>query len=147
MVQCGPTPKPGEAIWEMSDCPCHFSMRGYAMSEKRLIGVCGIVCSECGAYLATMNNDESLRKKTAEEWSKMFGADIKPESIYCVGCITPKGKHFSHCSECEIRACGLKKKATNCGHCPDYPCETISGFFKMVPAAKAVLDAEHKTVY
>lgn len=117
------------------------------MSEKQLIGVCGIVCSECGAYLATKNNDEALRKKTAEEWSKMFGVDIKPESIDCVGCTTPKGIHFSHCSECEIRACGQKKKVANCGHCPDYPCEKISGFFKMIPAAKAVLDAEHKTAY
>jgi hypothetical protein len=115
------------------------------MSENKLIGVCGIVCSECGAYLATKNNDEALRRKTAEEWSKTYKVDIKPESVYCVGCTTPEGRHFHHWSECEIRACGQKKGAKNCGHCPEYACEMINGLFKMVPAAKAVLDAEHRT--
>jgi hypothetical protein len=116
------------------------------MSERKLIGVCGIVCSECGAYLATKNGDEALRKKTAEEWSKAYGVEIKPESVYCVGCTVPEGPHFHHCSECEIRACGLKKIVANCGRCPDYRCAAITGFFNMVPAAKAVLDAEHEGV-
>lgn len=115
------------------------------MSEKKLIGVCGIVCSECGAYVATNNDDEALRRKTAAEWSRIYGVDIKPESVHCVGCTTPKGGHFHHCSECEIRACGLKKKVENCGHCLDYACEKISGFFKMVPAAKAILESERQT--
>jgi len=114
------------------------------MSEKKLIGVCGIVCSECGAYLATKNNDETLRKKTAEEWSKMYGIKLKPEDIICVGCVVQKGKHIGHWSECEIHACGAKKKVKNCGRCPDYACERISGFFKMVPSARDVLDAERK---
>jgi hypothetical protein len=116
------------------------------MSETTLIGVCGIVCSECGAYLATKNNDEAMRKKTADEWSKMYGVDIKPEAIDCVGCTTPTGNHFHHCSECEIRACGQKKRVKNCGRCPNYACEMINGFFKMVPTAKTVLDSEHKTM-
>lgn len=114
------------------------------MSGKTLIGVCGIACAECGAHLATKNNDEALRRKTAEEWSKIYGVDIKPEAIDCVGCTTTTGKHFHHFTVCEIRACGQAKKVTNCGRCPDYACETINGFFKMAPAAKAVLDAEHK---
>jgi len=116
------------------------------MGEKRLIGVCGIICSECGAYLATKNNDEAIRQKTAAEWSKMFGAEIPPESIACVGCITPQGTHFQHCAECDLRACAQKKGAANCGRCPDYPCQKITRFFKMLPAAKAVLDAEHEAI-
>ena len=112
------------------------------MSEPRLIGVCGIVCSECGAYLATKNGDEALRKKTAEEWSSKYGVELKPEQVYCVGCTTREGPHIGHCAECDIRACGFRKKVTNCGRCPDYPCATIAGFVEMVPAAKAVLDAE-----
>ncbi len=112
------------------------------MAEK-LIGVCGIVCSECGAYLATKNSDEALRQKTAEEWSKAFGVPIKAESVSCVGCITPEGRHFQHCSECHIRACGEKKQVKNCGRCPEYACEKIRAFFDLVPAARAVLDGEH----
>jgi hypothetical protein len=115
------------------------------MSEKPLIGACGIVCSDCGAYLATKHNDEAMSKKTAEEWSKMHDADIRPESVHCVGCITPEGRHFHHCSVCEIRSCGQKKKVKNCGRCPDYPCARINSFFKMVPAAKPMLDSERET--
>ena len=114
------------------------------MSEKKLIGVCGIVCSECGAYLATKKDDEALRKKTAKEWSKMFGAKVKPSDIVCVGCTATKGKHFHYCAECELRACGHKKKAKNCAHCNLYACEKLEGFFKMAPHAKKTLDAERK---
>jgi hypothetical protein len=114
------------------------------MPEKRLIGVCGIVCSECGAYLATKNNDEALRKKTAKEWSKMFGAEIKPSDIVCVGCVAPKGRHIHHCAECEMRACAQKKKLKNCGYCNLYACAKLEGFFKMAPGAKATLDGERK---
>jgi hypothetical protein len=112
------------------------------MSDKKLTGACGIVCSECGAFLATKNNDPALRKKTAEEWSKMFNVDIKPESIDCVGCTTPAGPHFHHCSVCAIRACSRRKNIENCGRCPDYPCNTLDGVFKMVPEAKTTLDIE-----
>jgi len=114
------------------------------MSEKKLIGMCGIVCSECGAYLATRNSDEALRRKTSEEWSKLFGVKVDPKDIVCVGCMAPKGKHFHHCSECEIRLCGVKKKVKSCGQCNLYVCGKLEGFFKMAPGAKAVLDEERK---
>ncbi len=101
------------------------------------------MCSECGAYLATKHRDEALRKKTAAEWSKIYGVDVEPESVCCVGCIVSDGPHFQHCSECEIRACGQQKNVANCGRCPEYACERINGFFNLVPAARSVLDGEH----
>lgn len=102
------------------------------------------MCSECGAYLATRNSDAALRKKTAEEWSKKYGVQISADDVFCVGCTSPGGPHFRHCSECEIRACGKSKNVANCGRCPDYACGTITGFFGVVPAARTVLDAERK---
>jgi hypothetical protein len=113
------------------------------MSEARLIGMCGILCSECGAYLATKSGDEALRRKTAEEWSVQYGVALKPEDIYCVGCTVLEGPHIGHCSECGVRSCGLGRKLANFGRCPEYGCATITGFFNMVPEAKTVLDAEH----
>jgi hypothetical protein len=107
----------------------------------KIIGYCGLICTECPAYLATKNDDDELRKKTADEWSKMFGADIKPENINCSGC-TNEGVKFHHCSECEMRACGMARGVKNCGHCDDYPCAKLDDFFGMVPSAKNVLDAE-----
>lgn len=113
---------------------------------EELISICGIMCSECPAYIATRDDDNDLRKKTAADWSKQFKADIKPEDIHCVGCITKDGVHFSHCSECEIRACGMKQEVVNCAHCSDYPCEILEGFFKMVPDAKVTLDGVRATL-
>ena len=36
-----------------------------AAEMKRLIGICGLDCEKCDAYIATKNNDQSLREKTA----------------------------------------------------------------------------------
>jgi hypothetical protein len=115
------------------------------MPVQTLIGTCGIVCSDCGAYLATKHNDDALRKKTAEAWSKTYSVEIRPEDIECAGCVVATGKHFRHCGECGIRACGQAKGVGNCGHCPDYPCEQINSFFHLVPTAKAVLDGARRT--
>jgi hypothetical protein len=107
----------------------------------KMIGVCGIVCTECPAYQATQADDDDLRAKTAEEWSQMYGADIKTEHINCDGCTTP-GRKIHHCSECEMRACGIAKGLENCSQCTEYACDKLEDFFKMVPDAKATLDAE-----
>ncbi|MFO7618794.1 MAG: DUF3795 domain-containing protein [Thermoplasmata archaeon] len=109
----------------------------------RIIGFCGLVCTDCPAYLATQKNDEKLRKETAAKWSEMYHSDIKPDAINCDGCTTP-GKKFHHCTECEMRLCGLAKGVKNCGHCTDYACDKLVAFFKYVPDAKDVLDAEKR---
>jgi hypothetical protein len=45
----------------------------------RLISICGLVCSECGAYIATQADDDVQRKKVADEWARAYQADLKPE--------------------------------------------------------------------
>ena len=35
---------------------------------KRMIGYCGLDCEKCDAYLATINDDQALREKTAKLW-------------------------------------------------------------------------------
>ncbi len=110
---------------------------------EKIIGYCGLVCTECPAYLATLKNDDKLRKQTAEKWSEMYKSDIKPENINCNGCTTP-GKKIQHCNECEMRLCGIKKGVKNCGRCADYSCDKIEAFLKWVPDAKKVLNAEKK---
>jgi hypothetical protein len=110
----------------------------------KIVAVCGITCTECPAYQATQTDDDALRAKTAEEWSKMYGSDIKAEHINCDGCNT-EGKKIHHCTECEIRLCGLDKGHDNCGQCADYACEKLEGFFGMVPDAKTTLDQIHNS--
>ena len=106
----------------------------------KIVGVCGLTCTECPAYQATQKDDDEERKRVAEMWSKQYGAEIKPEDINCDGCTVLDGKHFGYCSQCEIRACGLGRKIENCAHCPEYACEKLGKFFGMAPQAKETLD-------
>jgi len=109
------------------------------MSEK-MISFCGLVCTECPAYLATQENDEAKAAEVAAQWSKEFKADIRTEHVWCDGCIVG-GKKCAHCAECEIRACAMKRNVENCAACPDYGCDIITAFHKMVPPAKELLDS------
>lgn len=106
----------------------------------KTLAMCGLDCAACPAFLAHQTDDQALRVRTAAEWSKAFNVALQPEDINCVGCLKTEGVHIGHCSECEIRQCGLAKKAKNCGLCPDYPCDKISKFLMNVPMAEANLD-------
>lgn len=108
---------------------------------ERIIGSCGIVCTECGAFIARRTGDEELRRKTAAEWSKMYGAEIPPEAVDCDGCHAEGGVQIGHCAECEIRKCAQADHGVaTCAECAEYPCERISGFFQHVPSARNELD-------
>lgn len=53
---------------------------------KDKLGCCGLNCEKCDAKLATVNDDDELRKKTSKLWSSLNGVDITPEMINCYGC-------------------------------------------------------------
>jgi len=54
------------------------------MQEKHM-AMCGLDCGSCAAFIATKNNDNELREKTAKEWTERYGdrglnsPAIKPE--------------------------------------------------------------------
>lgn len=86
---------------------------------KRMIAVCGLDCELCDAYIATKNNDRTLREKTARRWAELNNAPILPEHINCEGCRMDGAKTF-FCSElCQIRRCALEKNFETCGDCPE----------------------------
>jgi hypothetical protein len=102
----------------------------------KLIAYCGLNCAECDAFIATQNNDQSLREKTAAEWTKKFGFNFVPDMINCSSC-KGDGVHAGHCFQCEMRKCTSGKKVTNCGVCSDFKiCRTINDFLAMAPHAK-----------
>lgn len=100
---------------------------------KEMIGMCGIDCEQCPAYIASMTNNNELRKKTAEEWKIAHNFAFTPEMINCHGCHATDGVQVGYCSMCEIRKCAVSKEAENCGVCTEYPCKIISDFHAMVP--------------
>ncbi len=87
---------------------------------KKLIAYCGLDCEKCDARIATITNDNQLRKETAEKWCKMNHTDqITPESINCMGCRT-EGIKFVYCdSMCGIRKCAISKGLETCGCCSE----------------------------
>jgi hypothetical protein len=113
---------------------------------EKMMAMCGLVCSGCPAFLATMHDSDEERRKTAEEWSKAYGHEIKPEDINCFGCLSVGKQLLAHCGVCEIRVCGTGKKVENCAHCPDYACEKLLKFFEMAPEAKGNLEGERKSL-
>ncbi|MEA3238423.1 MAG: DUF3795 domain-containing protein [Candidatus Bipolaricaulota bacterium] len=107
---------------------------------EKMIAYCGLVCTECPAYIATRNNDQGALKKVAEQWSKEFNATLTADDCACDGCLATTDRHMSHCAECKIRACAIEKKVRNCAHCTDYPCDELQGFFSLAPEAQATLE-------
>lgn len=102
------------------------------MSE--IMAYCGLMCSECPAYKATVADDAALRKQTAENWSSMFGANISPEQINCLGC--DSDVLFDHCNVCEIRSCAKEQTLEDCGKCASFPCGKVEGVLKHDEAAR-----------
>jgi hypothetical protein len=107
----------------------------------KIIAYCGLVCSECPAYVATQANDQKALDKIAEQWRTEYNApNITIDAVICDGCLDG-GRKCGHCFECEIRACGMKKGVANCASCADYACAQLEAFFKMAPQARKVLDS------
>jgi hypothetical protein len=107
---------------------------------KEMIAYCGINCNECPAFLATMNDDDDMRKMVAEAWSKDFNTVIKPEDINCDGCLAKDGRIVSFFRNCKIRKCAPERGLISCAFCDDYPCEKLKYIIDRVPEAKARLE-------
>lgn len=106
-----------------------------------IIAFCGLVCSECPAYLATIADDDDQRAAVAKRWSTEHDTDLSPSTINCVGCHSDDSDVFSHGLVCTMRLCGLERGVATCAHCDDYPCKHLEEFFAVVPDARARLDA------
>lgn len=107
---------------------------------KERIAFCGLDCHECGAFLATQENNDQKRAEVAREWSKLFKVEIKPEDINCEGCQSIGERVFNYCNVCEIRKCGKEKGLKNCGYCHGYPCHKLDFIISNNPNAKKRLD-------
>ena len=84
---------------------------------KAMIAYCGLDCEKCDARIATVNNDDALRERTARLWSKLNGVEITKEMINCTGCrITGAKTPFCE-SICPIRQCASNKGYNTCGDC------------------------------
>jgi hypothetical protein len=103
---------------------------------EKIISCCGLNCATCDARIATIANDDGLRKATAEKWKVMYNApDMSPDMINCTGC-REEGAKLGHWSMCQIRLCVAEKGFKTCGDCKEMDtCTLVAGVHKAVPEA------------
>ena len=107
----------------------------------KIIAYCGLTCSDCAAYIATQTGDRAAMEQVAAQWREEYNApNITVDSVICDGCLTAEGRKCGHCAECDIRACAMALNLANCGHCADYACDKLTGFWVHAPEAKATLE-------
>lgn len=117
------------------------------VQSGKVVGCCGIVCSDCLVLKSTMDNDDALRARVLREqgwkWASLFiekcGREPHLKDIDCNGCLR-EGRLFWYCFECEWRKCALGKGLDNCAYCTDYPCESLLRLFDKHPRAKEALN-------
>jgi len=97
---------------------------------NNLFAPCGLDCETCDARIATVNNNDELRARTAAKWCQMNNTDvIKPEHINCLGCMSEGVKTMFCTSMCQVRKCCLSKGFTSCAQCDDkQTCKDLSVF-------------------
>ena len=83
----------------------------------KLIAYCGLDCSKCEAYIATINNDDVLRETVPKKWSELNNVEITKEMINCMGCKSDGVKTVFCIFLCPIRKCAIEKKIETCGDC------------------------------
>ncbi|MCG8639610.1 MAG: DUF3795 domain-containing protein [Desulfobacterales bacterium] len=100
---------------------------------EKIIAYCGLVCSECDVYIATINDDHNLRIELAKKYSNETHT-AKPEDFYCEGCQNIQGEG------CEIRQCATKENLENCAFCSEYYCDKVEKHFENSPESKEILE-------
>ena len=111
---------------------------------KELIAYCGLDCEKCNARIATINNDDTLRDKTARLWAEINHAPITKEMINCYGCRVD-GMKTPYCeSMCAIRQCALSKGLATCGDCVGLEdCETVG--MVLANSAEAMVKTRYRS--
>lgn len=109
--------------------------------DQRMVAYCGIVCTECDAFVATQAGDHDALEQMARQASEQLGISMTAEETECDGCVAVTGRQIPYCSQCAIRACGVDRLVENCAHCGDYPCPRIEAFAKPGSKHRTTLDA------
>ena len=103
---------------------------------KDMIAYCGLDCEKCDAYLATINDDQALREKTAKLWAELNNAPILPEHINCEGCRVDGIKTIYCDSLCAVRRCAVQKGVTTCVDCQGFEtCQMVGMILADAPDA------------
>ena len=113
--------------------------------KKEILTKCGFRCDLCPAYKENIKSEED-KILVSKEWQRIFGFDIPPQDIECVGC-NNEGKHAD--SNCPVRPCVIEKKLKNCAYCDDFGCDKLKSRIDflddfLVKKGKILSDEDYK---
>ncbi|MBN1661510.1 MAG: DUF3795 domain-containing protein [Anaerolineae bacterium] len=107
-----------------------------------MIAYCGLVCTDCPAYVATQANDWDALDRLAVYAREHYGQpDATAESTMCDSCKSDSSRLCGYCAVCDVRACAMALNLANCAHCADYACDKLERFWSMAAEARTTLDA------
>jgi hypothetical protein len=89
------------------------------------MSACGVVCSECGAYVAGQSSDPAVKERFTKAWRDLYKIDVAPEAMVCSGCQSLDGPVFAVCKDCWVRQCAMSKGIAHCGVCDQFPCAEL----------------------
>ena len=104
--------------------------------STEIIAYCGLICTECPAFIATSQNDTEKLQALGLEW---YGKEDNADYCLCDGCTTD-GRKNNYCQECRVHLCAKERGVINCAHCEDYGCETLTALFQHIPLGKETLN-------
>ncbi len=93
----------------------------------KIMAVCGLVCNECLAFMATQEDDDVKREEVVRLWSTEEES-LRKDDVDCDGCLAG-GRLYKFCGVCEPRLCAIDKGLENCARCGDYPCEKLENLW------------------
>lgn len=99
-----------------------------------MLGFCGINCTECSAYKATVTTDEKLMQHVQDTFGD--GKGTRTDWV-CLGCLASERALIAkYCATCRIRSCAVEHEVVNCSACSEFDgCEQLYPFLKTEDAA------------
>jgi hypothetical protein len=114
---------------------------------KEIIAKCGYRCDLCPAYAPNIADEEEA-KTVCEKFHDIYGFQLKPEEVACVGCLS-EGRHIDR--DCPVRPCVTAKGFETCAQCAGFDgCEKLKtrmDFLEPLPEKLAHLPKDNFKKY
>lgn len=110
----------------------------------RMISACGVLCSDCPAYLGGAKG-VAHQRNTLAAWRRIYGLNETVENITCGGCLGPDDQLFHTSRTCAARRCCRSKGFGTCAECSVKGCpdlEKAQSLWDEVPELAKVLSRE-----
>lgn len=114
-----------------------------------MISACGVLCSDCPAYLGD-EKGAAHQQRTAAAWKRIYGLDEPAGNIACHGCLGPDDQLFHTSRACKARLCCRAKGFSTCAECPEEHCpdlEKAQSAYDRLPDLAQTLSAEDFAAY